>query len=161
MRVNGFVWPAVLLMLFLGAAVSRQAAPQASVQPSGQTPSLIYTCLITNDVKRLTEFYERVLQVKPHASGDSYVEFPTNAGTLAIFDAVAQEKYIPGVAQAGQNKSAILEFNVSNVDQEYARLQGIVKTWVKPPTTQSYGTRSIYFRDPDGNLVDFFSRIKP
>jgi uncharacterized glyoxalase superfamily protein PhnB len=88
-------------------------------------------------------------------------EFPTNAGTLAIFDADAQEKYIPGAAQAGRNRSAILEFNVANVDQEYARLQGIVKTWVKPPTTQSYGTRSIYFGDPDGNLIDFFTRVNP
>ena len=134
---------------------------QADAPRAGRPPSLVYTCLITNDVKQLTEFYERVLQVKPHPSGDSYVEFPTSAGTLAIFDGDAQEKYIPGAAHAGQNRSAILEFNVANVDQEYTRLQKIVKAWVKPPTTQPYGSRSFYFRDPDGNLVDFFSRVKP
>jgi catechol 2,3-dioxygenase-like lactoylglutathione lyase family enzyme len=161
MKMNAFPWAFALLMMFSGAAVVRLARPQTIAQPSGQTPSLIYTCLITNDVKQLTEFYERLLQVKPHASGDFYVEFPTSAGTLAIFDAGAQERYIPGSAQARQNRSAILEFNVANVDQEFARLQAIVKTWVKPPTTQSYGTRSIYFRDPDGNLVDFFTRVKP
>ena len=161
MKKNAFCWAVVLLMMFSGAAVVRLAMPPVSAQPSGQTPSLIYTCLITNDVKQLTEFYQRVLQVKAHASGDSYVEFPTSAGTLAIFDADAQEKYIPGAAQAGQNRSAILEFNVADVDQQYEKLQGIVKTWVKPPTTQPWGSRSIYFRDPDGNLVDFFSRVKP
>jgi catechol 2,3-dioxygenase-like lactoylglutathione lyase family enzyme len=152
---------AALLMVFLAVAVSRLATLQANTQQSAQTPSLIYTCLITKDVKKLTEFYERILQIKPHATGDTYVEFPTSAGTLAIFDADAQEKYIPGSAPPAQNRSSILEFNVANVDQEYARLQGIVQTWVKPPTTQSYGTRSIYFRDPDGNLVDFFTRVKP
>jgi uncharacterized glyoxalase superfamily protein PhnB len=161
METNAFRWAAALLMMFLGAAVSQLARRQINAQPSGQTPSLIYTCLVTNDVKQLTEFYQRVLQVKAHASGDSYVEFPTSAGTLAIFDADAQEKYIPGAAQAGQNRSAILEFNVADVDQQYEKLQGIVKTWVKPPTTQPWGSRSIYFRDPDGNLVDFFSRVKP
>ncbi|HKW35048.1 MAG TPA: nuclear transport factor 2 family protein [Candidatus Acidoferrum sp.] len=31
-----------------------------------------------------------------------------------------------------------------------------MKIWVKPPTTQPWGTRSVYFRDPDGNLVNFF-----
>jgi len=31
---------------------------------------------------------------------------------------------------------------------------------VKPPTTQPWGTRSVYFRDPDGNLVDFFALVK-
>jgi catechol 2,3-dioxygenase-like lactoylglutathione lyase family enzyme len=161
MRINVFRSVGFLLMAFLGAAVSQLAKTQAKAQSSGQAPSLIYTCLITSDVKRLMDFYERVLQLKPHASGESYVEFPTDAGTLAIFGAEAQEKYIPGSAQAGQNRSAILEFNVANVDLEYSRLQGIVRVWVKPPTTQPWGTRSIHFRDPDGNLVDFFSRVKP
>jgi catechol 2,3-dioxygenase-like lactoylglutathione lyase family enzyme len=160
MKIKVFRSAAWLLMVFLGGAVSQLARPQAKGQSSGQAPSLIYTCLITNDVKQLTEFYERVLQIKPQASGDSYVEFPTDAGTLAIFAAGAQEKYIPGSAQPGQNRSAILEFHVANVDQEYSRLQGIVKVWVKPPTTQPWGSRSIYFRDPDGNLVDFFTRVK-
>jgi len=76
---------------------------------------------------------------------------------LAIFSAQAQEKYIPGSATAASNRSMILEFRVSDVDGEYARLRSLVKVWVKPPTTQPWGTRSVYFRDPDGNLVDFFA----
>jgi hypothetical protein len=54
----------------------------------------------------------------------------------------------------------VLQFRVDDVDQQYLRLQDFVKTWVKPPTTQPWGTRSIYFRDPDGNLVDFYAPIK-
>ena len=161
MCTNILRWTAVLLTFFLGAEAMRSTMPRVPSQLAGQTPSLINTCLITNDVKRLAEFYERVLQVKAHASGDSYVEFPTSAGTLAIIAADAQDKYIPGAAQAGQNRSSILEFHVADVDREYARLQGIVNVWVKSPTTQPWGTRSIYFRDPDGNLVDFFNRVKP
>jgi catechol 2,3-dioxygenase-like lactoylglutathione lyase family enzyme len=80
---------------------------------------------------------------------------------LAIFSLAAQEKYIPGSAQALRNKSVILEFSVLDVDKEYVRLQSLVKIWVKPPTTQPWGTRSIYFRDPDGNLVDFYTPRKP
>jgi uncharacterized glyoxalase superfamily protein PhnB len=79
---------------------------------------------------------------------------------LAIFSAAAQEKYIPGSAEAAHNKSVILEFQVADVDREYVRLNGLVKTWVKPPTTQPWGTRSIYFRDPDGNLIDFYTPRK-
>lgn len=161
MKISRFRSAAWLLTFFLGAAASQLARPQKKVLSANHAPSLVNTCLITNDMKQLTEFYERVLQIKPHASGDTYVEFPTDAGTLAIFDAGAQEKYIPGSAQAGQNRNAILEFHVANADQEYSRLQGIVKAWVKPPTTQPRGTRSIYFREPDGNLVDFFTRVKP
>jgi catechol 2,3-dioxygenase-like lactoylglutathione lyase family enzyme len=54
----------------------------------------------------------------------------------------------------------ILEFRVADVDREYARLKSLVEVWVKPPTTQPWGTRSVYFRDPDGNLVDFYTPAK-
>jgi catechol 2,3-dioxygenase-like lactoylglutathione lyase family enzyme len=121
------------------------------------TPRLVNTCVITKDVKQLVRFYESVLTLKARWSGETYAEFPTGVGTLAIFSAEAQEKYIPGSAEALENKSVILEFRVADVDQEYRRLQILVKTWIKPPSTQPWGTRSIYFRDPDGNLIDFYA----
>ena len=153
---------AASLLLILGLAVGfTNSPPHASRSVTGQpttdtTPTLINTCLITKDVTRLSAFYAEALQIEPRKAGEDYVEFHTGGGVLALFGADAQEKYIPGSATAGENHSAILEFRVGNVDEEYARLHRLVKTWVKGPTTQPWGTRSIYFRDPDGNLVDFF-----
>jgi catechol 2,3-dioxygenase-like lactoylglutathione lyase family enzyme len=115
--------------------------------------------VITNNVKRLVEFYEQILQLKARKSGEDYAEFPSDAGVLALFSAEAQEKYISGSTEAAKNRSVILEFRVSDVDQEYRRLQSLVKIWVKPPTNQPWGTRSIYFRDPDGNLVNFYAPV--
>lgn len=145
-------------MLIVMTAVGRGPAYPggSSVNRPSPDPALINICLITSDVQKLTDYYAQVLQINPQKSGDDYVEFHTTAGTLALFAATAQEKYIPGSASAAQNHSAILEFRVGNVDAEYARLHNIVKSWVKGPTTQPWGTRSIYFRDPDGNLVNFF-----
>jgi uncharacterized glyoxalase superfamily protein PhnB len=145
------------------AATSWSANPQMteSNQPGpSHIPKLVNTCVITNNVKRLVEFYEPILLLKARISGEDYAEFPSDTGVLAIFSAQAQEKYIPGSAEAAKNRSVILEFRVSDVDREYGRLRRLVKTWVKPPTTQPWGTRSIYFRDPDGNLVDFYAPIK-
>lgn len=148
----------IVFALFLLLGTIRPTSPRLALQVQSHVePALINTCLITNDVKALTAFYSQVLQIEPHKSGDDYVEFPTKAGTLALFAATAQEKYIPGSATAAQNHSLILEFRVGNVDEEYARLRPVVKSWVKGPTTQAWGTRSIYFRDPDGNLVDLFT----
>lgn len=135
---------------------SARATAQSVVDPA---PALINTCLITSDVNRLTAFYAKVLKTEPEKTGSDYAEFRTGAGVLAIFSAEAQEKYIPGSTKPGENHSAILEFKVSDVDQEYARLHDVVSIWVKGPTNQPWGTRSIYFRDPDGNLVDFFTTL--
>jgi len=137
---------------------ARSGGPIATPAPaSGQYPVLINTCLISKDVRSLAAFYQLLLRIPPKFDGESYAEFRTGTGVLTIFDAQAQEKYIPGSAESSANRSVILEFRVADPDEEYARLQRIVKTWVKPPTTQPWGTRSIYFRDPDGNLVNFFA----
>jgi predicted enzyme related to lactoylglutathione lyase len=148
---------AVVLAVFTtGWTASLLTADDKAPDPGG-IPKLVNTCLITNDVKRLVEFYEPVLGLKAKRTGEDYAEFPTGVGVLAIFSGEAQERYIPGSAEAAKNKSVVLQFRVADVDQEYRRLQSLVKTWVKPPTNQPWGTRSIYFRDPEGNLVDFYA----
>jgi catechol 2,3-dioxygenase-like lactoylglutathione lyase family enzyme len=146
------------------AALTAGGWGNAQVPPSGEShsergPELLHTCLITPNVQQLVDFYEPVLKVKAKRSGDDYAEFQTGAGVLAIFSAASQEKYIPGSAEGAANRGVVLEFTVADVDQEYRRLQSLVKTWVKPPSNQPWGTRSFYFRDPDGNLVDFFAPV--
>jgi catechol 2,3-dioxygenase-like lactoylglutathione lyase family enzyme len=158
------IWTKVILTLGLAVATIGLPADQSvsAGQPSAtdRTPSLLNTCLITGNIRQLVEFYEPVLGLKAVWSSNDYAAFHTSVGVLAFFSSSAQEKYIPGVTAPGQNRSVILEFRVPDVDHEYARLQSLVKAWVKPPTTQPWGTRSVYFRDPDGNLVDFYSEKK-
>lgn len=145
---------ALCAVLFLfGASVQKRSTELAK-------PVLVNTCLITGNFAQLVSFYRNVLALSPAVSAGDYAAFPTSGGTLAIFAADAQEKYIPGSAEPARNRSAILEFRVRDVDAEYARLQKLVKTWVKPPSNQPWGTRSFYFRDPDGNLVDFYAPLK-
>jgi catechol 2,3-dioxygenase-like lactoylglutathione lyase family enzyme len=149
-----------LVAAVAGWSAKPQAIDRHSLADASSIPKLMHTCLITDNVNQLVQFYEPILALKAERSGDDYAEFRAGAGVLAVFSAAAQEKYIPGSAEAAKNISAILEFEVVDVDKEYARLQTLVKTWVKPPTTQPWGTRSIYFRDPDGNLVDFYTPLK-
>jgi catechol 2,3-dioxygenase-like lactoylglutathione lyase family enzyme len=157
-------WARVLalgsVVMVMGWFVERQASGREESSAAGRTSGLVNTCLISDNVKQLVEFYEPVLGLTADWAGQDYAEFHTGVGVLAIFSFAAQEKYIPDSTEPGKNRSAILEFRVADADQEYARLQKLVKTWVKPPTTQPWGTRSIYFRDPDGNLVDFYTPPK-
>src|SRR5580704_3402996 len=118
------------LVIGLVAAAAGWSAklPNDPTEPS-RIPRLVNTCVITNNVKRLVEFYEPILGLKATRSGEDYAEFPSDAGVFAIFSAEAQEKYIPGSTESAKNRSVILEFRVSDVDQEYRRLQSLVKAW--------------------------------
>ncbi|MCL0074069.1 VOC family protein [Dehalococcoidia bacterium] len=107
----------------------------------------------------MREFYKDALQIEPQTYGDSYVEFPTECGTLSLFSLTAHEELAPGSAQSAANRSLELEFQVADVDEEYVRLQEMEIEWAKRPTTQPWGNRSIYFLDPDGNLINFYTRV--
>jgi catechol 2,3-dioxygenase-like lactoylglutathione lyase family enzyme len=147
--------PAIIL-----AAVSLGWLPGKSHHIANKgVPTLVNTCLFTNNVSRLVDFYEPVLGMKAKRPDDTYAEFSTGVGVLAIFSLEAQKKYISGSTTGAKNGSMVLELKVANVDTEYRRLQRLVKIWVKPPTTQPWGSRSVYFRDPDGNLLDFYTMV--
>jgi catechol 2,3-dioxygenase-like lactoylglutathione lyase family enzyme len=55
----------------------------------------------------------------------------------------------------------ILEFEVADVDAERPRLNSIIRKWVLEPTNQPWGNRSMLFSDPDGNLINFYTPIRP
>src|SRR5579863_8706809 len=144
-HLHEIVWTMFLLFtspLQFHAQATEGKSPEPSVRPV-----LVNTCIVTENVNRLVKFYEPILGENAKRSGEDYAEFAKGVGVLAIFSWSAQEKYIPGSAEAAKNRSVILEFKVANVDAEYQRLKTTLKIWVKPPTTQSWGTRSIYFRD--------------
>lgn len=122
-------------------------------------PALTHTCLFTNDVGSLAEFYGSILNLEPTVYGDEYAELATGGGTLSIYSVEAQNALAPGSAQAGANQSMILEFQVADVDKEYERLTKRGVPIVKGLTTQEWGNRSFYFRDPEGNLVNFYTRV--
>jgi predicted enzyme related to lactoylglutathione lyase len=64
-----------------------------------------------------------------------------------------------GIAQPANNKSVIIEFRVENVDVDYERIKDFISDIVQKPTTMPWGNRSLLFRDPDGNLINFFTPV--
>jgi uncharacterized glyoxalase superfamily protein PhnB len=76
---------------------------------------------------------------------------PSSTGTVALF--------APGAARPAANNTVIIEFLVDDVDGVYKNLAGFVEDFVNEPTTLPWGNRSLLFRDPDGNLVNFFTPV--
>jgi predicted enzyme related to lactoylglutathione lyase len=117
--------------------------------------------IITADIKRLVQFFEKATCVTAKWSTDDFAEIVTSSFTLAIGSTRTLAFFAEEVAQAAANKSLIIEFLVENVDDDYERIKDLTHDIVQKPTTMPWGNRSLLFRDPDGNLINFFTPASP
>jgi catechol 2,3-dioxygenase-like lactoylglutathione lyase family enzyme len=115
-------------------------------------------CLITPDLRRLSKFYQTVLEVVPQGD-ELFTSLPVPGAELSIFSAPGMETMAPGSMDGAGTGSYSIEFEVDDVDQEYERLKTLNVPVIKPPTTQPWGLRSVWFRDPDGNIINFYARV--
>jgi len=123
--------------------------------------NFVSTRIITADVGRLVDFYAAATGIGLTVYTEDFAELVTGAGTLAI-GSVRTLQLFGGdhVASPAANRTAIVEFRVADVDEEYRRLGDLLEgALVQAPTTMPWGNRSLLFRDPDGNLVNFFTPV--
>ena len=112
--------------------------------------------IVTQDVPALVRFYQELTGMTP-VGDDRYTELHGPQLSLAISSQRMIDLHSAGAATARSNRSMILDFEVADVDRQHSRLQSLVDKFVLEPTTQPWGNRSMLFRDPDGNLINFFS----
>ncbi len=117
--------------------------------------------IITSDVARLVGFYERATGMQATWATEDFAELKTAGATLAIAGTRTVPLFAPGSARPADNHSVITEFLVDDVDRVHQNLTGFVTDFVTEPTTMPWGNRSLLFRDPDGNLVNFFTPVTP
>ena len=120
---------------------------------------LVQSRIVTDDVEALAAFYARLLGVSVTLN-EYYVEVPAGAVTGGFSRRRFTEYREDCHAGPGRCDEVILDFEVGDVDAEYERIAGLGVVVVTPPTTQPWGSRSMIFRDPGGNLVNVFSRAK-
>ena len=119
-----------------------------------------YTRIVTENVPALTGFYKEITRIAPVVFNDAYVEFPNEGTALAISSQQTMDLHGAGATIPASNRSIVMDFEVDDVDQERARLDAIIDEFVLEPTNQPWGNRSMLFRDPDGNLINFFAPIR-
>lgn len=118
-----------------------------------------YTVIFARDMAAMRRFYEGILgfALLRELSPD-WVEYRVGGNTLAL----AKPKRMAADAPTPNGSASLqLAFKVSaaEVDQcadELVR-QGV--NLLEPPTDQSFGHRTLFFRDPDGNLLEMFAEI--
>jgi predicted enzyme related to lactoylglutathione lyase len=122
------------------------------------------TRIITGDITALVAFYEKATTLAATWFTPDFAELATPAGaTLAIGSTRTVPLFAPDSAAPAANRSVIIEFLVDDVDTVWQELAGWVPVSdvVAEPKTMPWGNRSLLVRDPDGNLVNFFTPVTP
>ncbi|MGF6573403.1 putative glyoxalase superfamily protein PhnB [Paraburkholderia sp. GAS333] len=114
--------------------------------------------IVTRDLDRLIEFYQRLSGIEAARPADGFAELRFEGATLAISSERLVELFNAGAATAAANHSAILELEVEDVDAIFERMNAFGTNIAMVPTLMPWGNRSLLLRDPDGNLVNLFSR---
>jgi predicted enzyme related to lactoylglutathione lyase len=112
--------------------------------------------LIAADIKALVSFYETVTGQAAEWLAPVFAEIVTPGATLAISSAETVGLFKPGSAEPGDNRTAILEFQVDDVEAEFSRLKDKVDVG-QEPKLMPWGNLAVQFRDPEGTLVSLYA----
>lgn len=117
-------------------------------------------CIITENVTRLTRFYETIFQTK--AEGDDiHSALSTDGAGIAIYSKKAAETDMSfEFSKYWGSGNFTIGYNVDDVDKEYERLRSLKVDFITAPTTWPWGARSVHFRDPDGNIICFRTLLR-
>ena len=122
---------------------------------------LVQSRIVTDDVEKIARFYSVLIGISVPLN-DYYVEVPTGTASVGFSKRRFTEEHGPSAScttsLGARRGEVILDFVVDDVDSEYQRVDRMGVEWVMPPTTQPWGARSMLFRDPEGRLVNVFSR---
>jgi uncharacterized glyoxalase superfamily protein PhnB len=115
------------------------------------------TTIITQNLQHMSDFYQQILQIEPQVFRNNYIMFTTDTASLALWRQSEAKQFGLGVMRSAANASILIEFEVDNIDAEYQRLQNLSVEWVQELTTLPWEMRAFYIRDPEGNIVNFYS----
>ncbi len=120
---------------------------------------LDYTIIFARDFQRMRTFYENVMRFPVHEElGPSWIAYRVGSNVLALTERglMFQDPPTPSGALSLQ-----LAFRVSPADIERCALElefaGVVLE--RALEDQAWGHRTIFFRDPDGNVLEIYADI--
>ncbi len=134
-------------------------ADRPDPSPFAAIRAIDYSVIFARDLPAMTSFYRDVLRFDlVRTLSPRWIEFAVGAQTLALFDASALGSDAPLPAGSA---SLQLAFRVppGAVADCAAALEAGGITLMRPVTDQDFGHRTVFFRDPDGNVLEIYAEI--
>lgn len=119
-----------------------------------------YTVVFVRDMAAMRRFYEEVLGFRlSRALSANWLEYRIGANTLALArpSLTAEDAPMPVGSAALQLAFRVAVAEVDRCAEELTR-QGVAL--VSPPTDRAFGHRTLFFRDPDGNVLEVYAEIE-
>ena len=118
-----------------------------------------YTVIFVRNMAAMRRFYEDILGFpRLRELSPGWIEYRVGDNTLAL----ATPRLTAGDAPTPNGSASLqLAFKVSapEVDQCADELVRYGVNLLSPPTDQVFGHRTLFFRDPDGNMLEVFAEI--
>ena len=118
-----------------------------------------YTILLCEKLDETRRFYQDVMRFPIEHTHDTWISFRIGSSLLALRPRGARLGWDDGVAMPG-SAAVQLAFRVppSVVDQCYDELVAKGVEVVRPPANiESWRHRALFFRDPEGNIVEIYA----
>lgn len=120
-----------------------------------------YPVLMTDNVSATAQFYQKNFRFRPLFETDWYVHLQSEEDQGVNIGIVQSDH--PTVPKVGQGSTAslLINFEVDDVDAEYAKAQENGLQIVLPLKDEDFGQRHFITRDPNGVLIDIITQIPP
>jgi len=113
------------------------------------------TVLFAKNFDSCVAFYRDIIGLKVKATDAGFTAFEMGEQELAVMDIKnASQMVTEGAIQPKKKGShrILLAAYVKDTDKTYNALKAKGVKFIKSPTTQSWGQRTAYFQDPEGNI---------
>ncbi|MBR3494235.1 MAG: VOC family protein [Clostridia bacterium] len=123
--------------------------------------------LLVNDMGVMIRFYRDVLGFEIKEAEDTSNVYLVKDGTLFLlygrkdFEQITRHRYAYVQGLNGHAEIALYVDTFEEVDAAFAKAVESGATPVLEPTTETWGQRTCYIADPEGNLIEIGSWNKP
>jgi len=128
----------------------------------GAIRNLDYVVLLCDDLARARQFYLDVMKFRLERETPRWVSFHVGSGLLCLRPRTLDGVFQDGPGAPPGSASVQLAFRVAppEIDEIQAELAAAGVNLMGPPRDiPAWGHRALFFRDPDGNVIEIYAEV--